>query len=259
MRYYTHIIGSLIFASFFAIIFDVPINSLYIFVAVIVAPLPDLIEYMFELDDHKVYQKRSPRTKKTRWSRLCNSVRDTLHLPNVKLVSGTSHNRCTHNLLVLFISLSLLYFSIPVGLAAFSALFSHIFLDIFTMQGCPLLYPFREVKFVALKPRNRIRTGSRREKALFIFLTLVVFSGLFCYFNLFTLVDGHLYSSDDTVTVTATTTDNTTNTTNTTYYNRDKSNINLNVYPDKKGEKNITIKYQDQETNILIKDLDDEK
>ena len=144
-----------------------------------------------------------------------------------------------------------------VGLAAFSAIFSHLFLDLFTVHGCPLLYPLRETRYVALRTRNRLRTGSRQEKALFIFLTIIVFSSLFCYFSLFTIVDGQLRTTDH---VTVTASDNTNNTTNvTTYYNRDKSNINLNVYPDKKGEKNITIEYGDQKTNILIEDIDDEK
>ena len=110
---------------------------------------------------------------------------------------------------------------------------------------------------MALRTRNRLRTGSRQEKALFIFLTIIVFSSLFCYFSLFTIVDGQLRTTDK---VTVTASDNNNNTTNvTTYYNRDKSNINLNVYPDKKGEKNITIEYGDQKTNILIEDIDDEK
>ena len=98
--------------------------------------------------------------------------------------------------------------------------------------------------------------GSRKEKALFIFLTIVTFLGLFCYFNLFTLVDGNLYSHNDQVTVSAT--DNTTNGT-TVIHNRDKSSINLKVYADKKGEKNITIEYADEKTNIMVQDLDDEK
>lgn len=85
---------------------------------------------------------------------------------------------------------------------------------------------------------------------------MIVVSGLLCYFNLFDIVDGHLYPNDNKVTVSETA-NNTTNTTS--YYNRDKSNINLNVYPDKKGEKNITIEYGDQKTNILIENLDDEK
>jgi inner membrane protein len=149
-----------------------------------------------------------------------------------------------------------MYFSIPIGLAAFSAIFSHLFMDMFTVNGCPLLYPLREIRFVALRPRNRVRTGTRQEKAVFIFLTMIVVSGLLCYFNLFDIVDGHLYPNDNKVTVSETA-NNTTNTTS--YYNRDKSNINLNVYPDKKGEKNITIEYGDQKTNILIENLDDEK
>lgn len=256
MRYYTHIVASLIFACLFAILLDVPINSLYLFVAIIVAPLPDIIEYIFAVDEIPSYPKNSKKNEKSGWSRLCVFVGDKLHVPHIRSISRTSHNRCTHNLFVLFLSLSVMYFSIPIGLAAFSAIFSHLFMDMFTVNGCPLLYPLREIRFVALRPRNRVRTGTRQEKAVFIFLTMIVVSGLLCYFNLFDIVDGHLYPNDNKVTVSETA-NNTTNTTS--YYNRDKSNINLNVYPDKKGEKNITIEYGDQKTNILIENLDDEK
>ena len=248
MRYYTHIVASLIFASLFAILLDVPITSLYIFVAIIVAPSLDLIEYLLHEDDLSTFNKKTVE-KKSRWKKLCSLIQDKLHIPRIKSISRTSHNRRTHNLFILFASLILLYFSIPIGLAAFSAIFSHLFLDLFTVHGCPLLYPFREIKFVALKPRNRVRTGTRQEKALFIFLLMVVLSGLFCYFNLFEIVDGHLYT---TKTIdTGNSSDNNT----TKIINHDKSNINLNVYADKKGEKNITIDYQDQKTNILVTDI----
>ena len=246
--------ASLIFALLFAIIFDVPINSLYIFVAIIGAPFLDLLEALFSLDDLSSMNQKPPKKKKTgRWGR----IRDKLHLPHTGGLSLRLHERCTHNIFVLFITLGIVYFNMSVGLAAFSAIFSHLFLDLFTVHGCPLLYPLRETRYVALRTRNRLRTGSRQEKALFIFLTIIVFSSLFCYFSLFTIVDGQLRTTDK---VTVTASDNNNNTTNvTTYYNRDKSNINLNVYPDKKGEKNITIEYGDQKTNILIEDIDDEK
>lgn len=245
--------ASLIFASLFAILFDVPITSSYIFVAIIAAPFLDLLEELFTLDDFSSMNQNPTKNKKIGW---WDWIRDKLHLSDSNGLSLRSHERCTHNIFVLFATLGLVYFNMPIGLAAFSAIFSHLFLDLFTVHGCPLLYPLRETRYVALRNRNRLRTGSRQEKALFIFLTIFVFSSLFCYFSLFTIVDGQLHRSDK-VTVTATSTNDTTNTT--TYYNRDKSNINLNVYPDKKGEKNITIKYGDEKTNILIEDIEDEK
>ena len=167
MKYYTHITASLIFASLFAIVFDVPINSLYLFVAIIVAPFLDLIEVIFSLDNppsHGIPSKK----KKTGWSKWWTGILDKLHLSKNRGLSIHLHKRCTHNVFVLLFAFGLIYFNLPVGLAAFSAVFSHLFLDLFTVNGCPLLYPLRETRYVALRTRNRLRTGSRQEKALFI-------------------------------------------------------------------------------------------
>ena len=62
------------------------------------------------------------------------------------------------------------FFNFGIGLALVVGFLSHIFLDTFTWNGCPFLYPFSKINFISLNKRNRVRTGTAKEKAIFIFI-----------------------------------------------------------------------------------------
>ena len=72
------------------------------------------------------------------------------------------------------------FLNFGIGFALVIGFLSHIFLDTFTWNGCPILYPFSKITFVSLNKRNRVRTGTAKEKAIFIFiLFLLVLTILF--------------------------------------------------------------------------------
>jgi inner membrane protein len=56
--------------------------------------------------------------------------------------------------------------------------FSHLLLDMFTLQGVPLLYPFNRAPFVMIgNPEMRIRTGDYRKETICFFIFIM--AGLF--------------------------------------------------------------------------------
>ena len=50
---------------------------------------------------------------------------------------------------------------------------SHLALDLFTVRGCPLLYPLNDTPYHCLRRKKRIKTGTAGEWALPSFLIAV--------------------------------------------------------------------------------------
>lgn len=212
MRYYTHIVGSLLIALLFAIIFSIKPGALYLFVAGAAAPILDLLDSFM----------------------------------------GT-HERKTHNIFVIIGSLTFIFINFQIGIAIFAAVFSHIILDLFTVHGCPLLYPLKEIKFVCLNRKNRVKTGTKKEKALFLFFLVIVIGAMLGNYQVFAAIDHQTSNINNASEVNVS--NNSSNLTGNI-----KTYTNVNIQGDKvAGEKNITVKSNGNETNIIIKNLESKK
>jgi inner membrane protein len=162
------------------------------------------------------------------------------------------HRTIGHSLIWLIPFVIIGFLNFGVGFALLIGFLSHIFMDIMTWNGCPLLYPFSKVNFVALNKRNRVKTGTAKERAIFIFI-------------LFMLVPTILFSTG-IVSVS-----NNSGLHNTIFatgeasgvplnnHNREditNEHINLNFQINSNTNKNITVlKDSDNETSFIIKDL----
>ena len=51
---------------------------------------------------------------------------------------------------------------------------SHIFLDIMTTNGCPVLHPIWKTDFVCFGKKIRIKTGTNQDKAVFVFILFLL-------------------------------------------------------------------------------------
>ncbi|AUB59395.1 hypothetical protein BK009_01070 [Methanobacterium subterraneum] len=154
------------------------------------------------------------------------------------------HNRETHNIWILLVLMALcLVNQIFIIIAA--AYFSHIILDLLTSHGVRLLYPLKKTKFVCMKEKNRIKTGTNREKALFFFLVILVAGGVLMNYQVFSLIDS-----------TAATGSITTVENNTTNASNAKTYINVQVQVDESMlNKNISIKNSQNESNIIVREI----
>ena len=159
-----------------------------------------------------------------------------------------THERKTHNIFILFGSLAVAMLHFQIGMAIFAAVFSHIFLDLLNVHGCPLLYPIKEIKFVGLREKHRVRTGTKQEKALFLFFAVIFVTVMLGNYQVFAMIDSqteYVATSNDVIS------NNSTNVTGNM-----KTNNNINIQADQiDGEKNITIKSSANQTNIIIKDI----
>lgn len=159
MTVYNHIAGGIVFTGSFCSLFNINIfeNKTSIAVCIIACMLPDI--------DH---------TK---------SLLGKMFFPLSKWISRKyGHRTITHSLSA-FIPLSLLfsffeklYFNSSDLTMIFTfGYLSHLILDMITLQGIPLFYPFtRNPCVIPANPNLRIRTGNLKSEgiALFIFSTL---------------------------------------------------------------------------------------
>jgi len=74
------------------------------------------------------------------------------------------HKSVGHSIFWILPLILVAYFNIYLGIALLTGFLSHLFLDIFTTNGCPLLYPIVRTNFVALKKQFRIKTQTNQEK-----------------------------------------------------------------------------------------------
>lgn len=128
---------------------------------------------------------------------------------------------------------------------------SHIFFDIFTTHGSPILKPLIKTSFVCLSMRNRIKTNTNKEKAVFIFILLLLIPAL-----LFTIGNFSLWTLPGVnvpiATGEASGVPPNSHNINTPF----KSNINLNLQISTNTRKNITIQeVGENQTNILVDDI----
>jgi inner membrane protein len=146
------------------------------------------------------------------------------------------------------IPLSLVTFYNPViGSALVIGFVGHLLLDIFTVHGCPLLYPLRENSFVCLNRVRRIKTGSNQDKSVLIFIVLLILPLLIFSTPLGSMLTGFNGSS------TSFATDNQTENNSVEM----KSNININLQVSDGDNKNITMeKVNDTVTTVLVKDVE---
>ena len=87
------------------------------------------------------------------------------------------HRTITHTIFALAI-VTILFTPLGFGGIAFLAYFSHLFFDMLTLQGVPLMYPFQKNAYVfPARSELRFRTGDK--KAEFVYLLLFLISGFF--------------------------------------------------------------------------------
>jgi inner membrane protein len=92
--------------------------------------------------------------------------------------------------------------------------------------------------------KYRIKTGTGREKALFFFLVILVVGGVLMNYQVFSLID------------TATAIQPTMADNNTTNGSNTKTYINVQVQVDESmSNKNISIKNSQNESNIIVKEI----
>ena len=127
-----------------------------------------------------------------------------------------------------------------------TAYFSHLVLDLLTYHGVRLLYPLKKTKFVCMGEKNRIKTGTNREKALFFFLVIIVIAGVLMSYQVFNIID-------TTAASTGTTQIEGNNSTN---QSSTKTYINVQVQVDDRMlNKNISIKNGPNESNIVVTEV----
>lgn len=84
------------------------------------------------------------------------------------------HRGIGHTLLFLSPLLMLSVEAPGVGVPLLAGVASHLLLDLFTVHGCPFLYPLNDTPYHCLRRNRRIRTGTAGEWAVLSFLIVMV-------------------------------------------------------------------------------------
>ena len=139
--------------------------------------------------------------------------------------------------------------NVGIAVAIMIGFVSHIFLDILTTNGCPVLYPLWKTDFVCFGKKRRIKTGTNQDKAVFLVILFILIP-----FLLFTTNIGSLLQhTEDQNLVFAASTDTINNSQNNDTI---KNNFNLNFEVNDGVNKKITVhKVSENETNILVNDI----
>ena len=163
-------------------------------------------------------------------------------------IIATKHRGFGHSLflwipiIILTGIISFITDNLVILIALLTAVISHIIFDVVTRNGYPIFYP-KKIMFVALNQKKRFKTGTKQDKAVFVFLILLLIPALVFSFNLVSLTASQAVQVQDQAN----------NSSNGQIITRD--NINLNI-DGNMNNKNITIKkVTDSETQILIQDL----
>lgn len=144
------------------------------------------------------------------------------------------------------------FWNLTIATALVIGIISHIVLDIITTYGCPLLYPLSKTYFVSFGKKRRIKTGTNQEKAVLVFMLLLLSTVLLFSTNIVTLLGGS--PGENFVFAGTSDTPNTSQNNNAV-----KNNFNLNFDLNEGVYKNITVKkVNENETTILIKDIEPE-
>lgn len=154
------------------------------------------------------------------------------------------HKRETHNIWIL-IGLIALGLVNQIFFIVAAAYLSHLILDLMTYHGVRLFYPLKPTNYVVMSEKNRIKTGTNREKALFFFLCIIMVAGVMLSYQVFSLIDSTAASSG-TSDITG---NNSTNGTAKTY-------INVAIDVDENMlNKNVSIKTSQNESNIIVTEV----
>ena len=140
-------------------------------------------------------------------------------------------------------------FNLTIAAAIVIGFISHIFLDLMTIHGCPLLYPLIKSDFVCFNRRRRIKTGTYQEKAAFIFILFLLIPVILFTINIGT----HWGLTEDQNMVFASSND----AKNITEDNGViKNNYNLNFQLNDGSNKKVTVKkVSENETTIIVNDI----
>jgi len=162
------------------------------------------------------------------------------------------HRSIGHSILWILPLILVGYFNIYLGIALLTGFLSHLFLDIFTRNGCPLLYPILRTNFVALKKQFRIKTQTSQEKAVFIFLIFLIIPVFMITTGIYSIahLPGYQNLQSNSESDNLNLEDN--------YKNNlePKNTIYINLDLKSKTNKNITIqKINENITNIIIKNF----
>lgn len=210
MRYYSHIAAAVLFFLIFAYLFNIKNADLLegIILTSVISVLPDIIDRMIA----------------TKHRGMGHSL--ILWIPLVTLVGIISISR--GNMLIFT--------------AMVTAIISHIFLDLITRHGYPLFYP-KKITFVALNSNKRIKTGTKQEKAVFIFLILLLVPAVVFSFGIIPIYNPQPVQAQESVN------DNKINN------GMIKDTVNVNIDANMKNC-NVTVKkVSENETQILIDDI----
>lgn len=142
------------------------------------------------------------------------------------------------------------FWDMGVAAAILIGFSSHLLMDIFTVHGCPLLYPIREMNFVSLGKKRRIKTGTNTDKSVFIFLVFLLIPLTIYTTGLGALIPD-LVGQNFVFAATSNTADNT------TIPQTIRNDVSMTFRLDKATNKNVTVqRVSENETNILIKELE---
>lgn len=134
-----------------------------------------------------------------------------------------------------------------IAFALIIGFISHIFFDIFTTRGVPILYPLIKTSFVSLSLRNRIKTKTNQDKAIFVFILLLLIPALL-------FVTGYLslwISEGENSLLGTGEASGVPNIHN--IKTPFKNNINLNLQLNSNSSKNITIhQVNENDTNVVV-------
>jgi len=141
------------------------------------------------------------------------------------------------------------FWNMGIAVAIMIGFISHIFLDILTTNGCPVLYPLWKNDFVCFGKKRRIKTGTNQEKAVFLVMLLLLIPFLFFTTNLVSLFEN---TGDENVVFAGSSESVNSSINNDTM----KNNFYLNFELKEGVNKNISIKkVSEKETNILVTDI----
>ena len=209
MRYYTHIVASILAFLIFAYLFNIKQENLLagILITSIVSVMPDLIDTIIH-SGHRGFGHSL-----------------LLWIPIIAIFGIVSI--FTNNLII-----------VP---AIITAIVSHVILDLITMHGYPFLYPNKTI-LVGLGEKKRIKTGTKTEKATFIFLIMLLIPALLFSFGILTLASPlQVQESPNN---------------NLNDHGAIKDNVNVNIDGRMKN-KNITVKkVTENETQILVQNIE---
>ena len=140
--------------------------------------------------------------------------------------------------------------NIGIAVAIMIGFVSHIFLDILTTNGCPLLYPLWKTDFVCFGKKRRIKTGTNQDRAVFLVMLFILIPFLLFTTNIGSL----LHHTEDQNMVFAASTDSINSSKNNDII---KNNFKLNFELNDGVNKKITVqKVNENETTILVNDIE---